>query len=333
MVKAKRFILVKRFVGFPKPTDLKLVEEELPPIKDGEFLAEAIYLSVDPYLRKKVSSFPVGDTMVGTQVAKIIESKNPKFPVGKHVVGQAGFGWRTHTISNGELTAEGLNSAVLIDLADLPLSLALGILGMPGYSAYFGFLEMLQPKAGEWLVISGAAGAVGNVVGQLAKIKGLKVIGIAGSDEKGKWLKKELGFDHFINYKTQDVGAELQRIVPEGVELYFDNVGGDVSTAVMNNMKTFGRITSCGSISNYNDTELKVVPLQHALVSRQLKMRGFQIVSLANRWNEAFKQNLEWIQQGKLKYRETITEGFHNMFNAFIDMLNGRNFGKAIVKV
>ncbi|ENN76632.1 hypothetical protein YQE_06852, partial [Dendroctonus ponderosae] len=221
MVKAKKFILSRHFVGFPQPGDLQLIEEELRPLKDGEFLAQALYLSVDPYMRKYANTIPLQSTMVGTQVAKIVDSKNDKFPVGQFVA--APFGWRTFTISNGEPAARRVPVLLLPDMGDLPLSLAIGVLGMPGNSAYFGFLEILHPQAGETIAISGAAGAVGSHVGQIAKIKGLKVIGIAGSDEKGRFLTKDLGFDHFINYKTEDISQTLQEIAPEGVDLYFDN--------------------------------------------------------------------------------------------------------------
>jgi len=294
-------------------------------------LAEAIYLSVDPYMRLYADRIPLQSTMVGTQVARITESKNSKFPVGKYVMGQ--FGWRTHTVSNGEPSPTNVPVLVIPDLEDSPLSLAIGVLGPPGNSAYFGFLEILEPKAGETLVVSGAAGAVGSHVGQIAKIKGLTVIGIAGSNEKGKWLTEDLGFDYFINYKTQNIDEKLKEIAPNGVDLYFDNVGGGVTTAVFNNMKHFGRISACGSISGYNEQAPTVTPIQPAMVHRELKMQGFINIVWKDKWSEAFKQNLEWVKQGKLKYKETVTEGFDNMFNAFTDMLKGGNTGKAIVKV
>lgn len=268
---------------------------------------------------------------MGTQVALITASKNSNFPVGKYVVGQ--FGWRTHTISDGKTSFMGFPVIVLPDFGDLSLSFALGVLGMPGNTAYFGFLEICDPKPGETVVISGAAGAVGIIVGQIAKIKGCKVIGIAGSDEKSDILLKEFGFDHAINYKTQDIKSELERLAPEGIDCYFDNVGGEISNTVMNQMKTFGRVSCCGSISGYNEDDHKATTCQTAVIWKQLKMQGFQVVQWADRWNEGTSQNLEWVKQGKLKYKETITEGFENMFKAFTDMLRGGNIGKAIVKV
>ncbi|CAG9836166.1 unnamed protein product [Diabrotica balteata] len=216
MVKGKRFVLNKVFEGFPKEHDLKVEEYELPSLKDG-----AVYLSVDPYMRAYISEMSViGNTMMGTQVAKILESKNDKFPPGRYVVGT--FGWQTHTISSDE------RLRLVPDLGGLPPSLCLGVLGMPGNTAYFGFLEICQPKPGETVVVSGAGGAVGSLVGQIAKIKGCTVIGIAGSDEKGKWLTEELGFDHFINYKTANVADELKKVAPNGVDCYFDNVSNNI---------------------------------------------------------------------------------------------------------
>ncbi|XP_072386097.1 prostaglandin reductase 1-like isoform X1 [Diabrotica undecimpunctata] len=333
MVKGKRFVLQKVFEGFPKESDFKVEEYELPPVKNGEFLAEAMYLSVDPYMRAYVSnSSMIGTTMIGSQVAKILESKNPKFPPGKYVVGY--FGWQTHTVASGERAGNTFPPFLIPDLGELPISLALGVLGMPGNTSYFGFLELCQPKQGETVVVSGAAGAVGSHVGQIAKIKGCTVIGIAGSDEKGKWLTEELGFDHFINYKTANIPEELKKAAPKGIDCYFDNVGGEISSAVLHQMNLYGRISVCGSIANYNDTTRAVAPVvQPSIVFKQLKMEGFIATRWENRWMEGIKQNLEWVKQGKVKYHETVTEGFDNMFKAFTGMLKGENTGKAIVKV
>ncbi|XP_056637016.1 prostaglandin reductase 1-like [Diorhabda sublineata] len=334
MVKAKLFVLDKHFDGWPKESDLKIVEEELPPLKNGEFLAEAVYLSVDPYMRAYEPSLSPGQTFIGTQIAKIIDSKNPKYPVGEHVIGQ--FGWRTHTISTGEIRGTvGRGTApqlVSKKLKNLPLSLALGAAGMTGNSAYFGFLEICHPKAGETVVVSGAAGGVGNQVGQIAKIKGCKVIGIAGSDDKGKWLTDELGFDHFINYKTDNVAEALKKFAPNGVDCYFDNVGGEISTIVISQMNDFGRVSKCGSISGYNEAA-KNSSIDMFIIGKQLRIEGFLVTRWIERWHEGIEQNIEWLKEGKLKYRETVTEGFGNMFKAFVEMLKGVNVGKAIVKV
>ncbi|GAB1862134.1 Prostaglandin reductase 1 [Camponotus japonicus] len=338
MVKAKKYVLVKHFVNDPQPTDLQLVEEELPPLQNEEILVEAEYLSVDPYMRPYVQRYPVGITMIGTQVAKIVESKNPNYPVGRRLVGH--FGWRTHTIINPkveESKSEEINPRpyFLPDIGDLPPSLALGALGMPGNTAYFGLMEICKPKPGEVIVISGAAGAVGAHVGQIAKNLGLTVIGICGSDEKCKWLE-ELGFDAAINYKAAPIAPTLRKFAPQGIDCYFDNVGGDISTTVIYQMRLFGRIAVCGSISTYNADSSslpKSTVLQPVILFNQLKMEGFIVRRWVKRWNEGIEQNLRWIREGKLHYRETVTKGFENMFDAFIGMLNGKNIGKAIVQV
>jgi len=334
-VKAKQYILDKHFNGLPKQSDLKLVEVELPPLKDGEFLVEAVYLSVDPYMRAYGPSLELGTVFIGSQVAKIIESKSEKYPVGKYVV--AAFGWQSHTISDGAAPKIGTPPPkVLPDFGKLPLSLALGVLGMPGNTAYFGFLEICKPKEGETVVVSGAAGAVGSLVGQIAKVKGCKVIGIAGDDAKGKWLTEELGFDHFINYKKPDLDKTLAKYAPKGVDCYFDNVGGEISSTVLSQMNLYGRISVCGSITGYN-SDLSNLPkapiIQGSVVFKQLKMEGFVVTRWIDRWQEGIHANLKWIQEGKLKYKETTTEGFENMFKAFVDMLQGGNTGKAVVKV
>ncbi|XP_074097548.1 prostaglandin reductase 1-like [Cotesia typhae] len=338
MVIAKKYIIVKYFKGEPQPSDLKLVEEELPEIKDGEILVEAEYLSVDPYMRRYTIRYPLNSTMIGGQVAKIIESKNDKYPVGKKIVGR--LGWKTHSIINVDKNDDGsklyFKPYLLPDLDDLPVSLGLGVLGNTGSTAYFGFTEICQPKAGETLVVSGAAGAVGSHVGQIGKILGMKVIGIAGSDEKCKWITRDLGFNHGINYKTQDVAVELKKVAPQGVDCYFDNVGGEISSAVIYQMNPYGRVSVCGSISAYNanpDALPKCTITQPAMVMQQLKVQGFQWLRWKDRLMEAVEKNLQWVREGKLKYRETLTEGFENMFDAFLQMLRGGNIGKAIVKV
>lgn len=215
------------------------------------------------------------------------------------------------------------------------MSIALGTLGMPGNTAYFGFLDICKPKAGEVVVVTGAAGAVGSIVGQLAKLKECKVIGVAGSDDKCKWLTDELGFDHAINYKTADIRAELKKVAPDGVDCYFDNVGGTISSTVINQMRDHGRISVCGSISAYNSpaSEWPKVPiLQPTFVFKQLTMKGFLIWSYNNRLFEGLTNMKQWVDEGKIKHRDTVTEGFENTPQAFIDMLEGKNTGKAVVK-
>ncbi|XP_067214881.1 prostaglandin reductase 1 [Linepithema humile] len=340
MVKAKKYVLMKHFTDQPKRTDLNLVEEELPALKNGEYLVEAEYLSVDPYMRLSINKYPIGMTMIGTQVAKIIESKNPDYPVGKRIVGS--LGWRTHTIVNpeaGEVDKGTISPYILPDIGDLPSSLGLGVLGMPGNTAYFGLTEVCKPKSGETIVISGAAGAIGSHVGQIAKSLGLTVIGICGSDDKSKWLTEELGFDAVIDYKTMSIAASLRKAAPQGVDCYFDNVGGGISSTVIYQMKPYGRIAVCGSISSYDmdNSDESFLPkcalLQPAILTNQLRMEGFIFWRWRDRWFEGIQHNLQLIREGKLHYRETVTKGFDNMFDAFVGMLQGQNIGKAIVQV
>lgn len=245
------------------------------------------------------------------------------------------FGWRTHTIFNPQTEKVSTPSYVLPSFGDLPISLALGTLGMPGNTAYFGFLDICQPKAGEVVVVTGAAGAVGSIVGQIAKFKGCQVIGVAGSDAKCKWLEEELGFDHTINYKTADIHAELKKAAPNGIDCYFDNVGGTISSIIINQMRDHGRISVCGSISSYNTPSSdwpKVPILQPKFIFNQLTMKGFLIWSYNDRLFEGIANMKKWVEEGKIKYRETTTNGFENMPQALIDMLQGKNTGKAIVK-
>lgn len=262
----------------------------------------------------------------------MLESKNPKYPVGAYVFGY--FGWRTFSTFNPEDMES--KPYVLPEFGKLPRSLAIGAVGMPGNTAYFGLLEICKPKAGETLVVSGAAGAVGSLVGQIGKLKGLKVIGIAGSDDKCELLLKEWGFDHAINYKTANVDEELKKAAPNGVDCYFDNVGGEISSIVLHQMNNFGRISVCGSISVYNKAISdypKLPDLQKLFNWKQLRMEGFIVMRWSNRWMEGLSHMLEWIKEGKVKYEETVTTGFENMPQAFIDMLSGKNIGKAVIKV
>lgn len=329
MVQAKAWILTSHFDGFPKDSNFQLKEEELSEPKDGEVLLEAVFLSVDPYMRPfSRIRMQEGDVMIGTQVAKVIQSKNPAFPLGSHVVSRSG--WRTHSLSDGT----DLISIMSEWPQDLPLSLALGTVGMPGLTALYGIEEVLGLQAGETLLVNAAAGAVGSVVGQIAKIKGCKVVGSAGSEAKIAFLK-ELGFDQVFNYKT--IGSledALRSASPEGYDCYFDNVGGPFSSVAIQQMKDFGRIAVCGSISTYNDATPQAGPYpQMTMIMKQLKMEGF----LQSRWPhkhpESLKKLLKWVKEGKLKFQEHITKGFENMPAAFMGMLKGDNIGKAIVAV
>ncbi|XP_053678265.1 prostaglandin reductase 1-like [Anopheles nili] len=326
---AKKWIYAKPFVDEPTLDNFQLVEETVPELQDGEFMIRAMYLSVDPYMRIYTLSFPTGTTMIGGQVGQVIESKNDAFPVGSYAFAQVG--WRTISVCDPS-KFETRKPYVLPDLGDLPLSLGAGALGTVGNTAYFGFLEICKPKANEVVVVSGAAGAVGSLVGQIAKLKGCRVIGIAGTNEKCQWLK-DVGFDGTINYREENIEAVLKQLAPDGVDCYFDNVGGHISETIKAQMKAFGRISVCGTISMYSSQPVKVVDPQRDFVWKQLMQEGFSVHRWTDRWFEGITQILAWIKEGKLKYRETITEGFENMPIAFIDMMKGGNVGKAIVKV
>ncbi|XP_053678876.1 prostaglandin reductase 1-like [Anopheles nili] len=334
MVIAKKWIYVKPFEGLPKDENFKLEEETLADeLAENEFLAEAEFLSVDPYMRPYMASYPAGSVMIGGQVAKVTASRNDRFPVGAYVFGN--FGWRTHTVVNPDKGAGDNRPYVLPSFGKHPRSLGVGVLGMPGNTAYFGFLELCQPKAGETVVVSGAAGAVGSIVGQIAKLKGCTVVGIAGTDDKCEWLRK-LGFDATINYRTvgsEGFAAALKKVTPKGVDCYFDNVGGHISQAVLGQMNLFGRISVCGTISNYNDARVQVPDPQRDFVFKQLRQEGFLVTRWTKRWMEGIEANLRWIEEGKLTYQETVTEGFERMPEAFVSMLTGGNTGKAVVKV
>eukprot|EP00731_Ephydatia_muelleri_P016525 Em0009g949a len=344
MVVAKKYVLKSHFQGLPKREDLEIVEEELPPLKDGEILTETLWLSVDPYMRPYSQRMKLGDTMIGELVAKVTESKNPGYAVGDVIV--TNVGWRTHTILGESFFQQSMPKIRKVDPSiNLPSSTAVGILGMPG------------PKSGETLVVTGAAGAVGSAVGQIAKIKGCRVVGFAGSDDKVAYLKS-IGFDEAINYKTvTSISDAVKKACPNGVDMFFDNVGGEFFEVVLSQMNTFGRVSVCGCISQYNLEEppkdvvwvagaylgpvvvmciilVSTRPVSSLILFHQLKVEGF----LVWRWNieewaASFKEIAQWIQEGKLKYEETVTEGFDKMFDAFLGLFKGENLGKAVVKV
>uniref|UniRef100_A0A8V0XY15 Prostaglandin reductase 1 n=1 Tax=Gallus gallus TaxID=9031 RepID=A0A8V0XY15_CHICK len=295
----------------------------------AELLLESVFLSVDPYMRPySKRDMKEGDVMIGTQVARIVESKNPAFAVGTFVV--ANRGWRTHFISDGK----DLNLLPASWPESLPKSLALGTVGMPGLTAYVGLFEICKMKPGETVLVNAAAGAVGSVVGQLAKIGGCKVVGCAGSDSKVAYLKN-IGFDEAFNYKTvASLDEALRKASPDGYDCFFDNVGGEFASIAINHMKKFGRIAVCGAISQYNDSVPQKGPyIQIPMIFNELSMKGFIVSSWHNHREEGVKALLKWVLEGKLKYHEQVTERFENMPAAFIGMLKGENLGKAVVKV
>lgn len=279
-------------------------------------------------MRVAAKKLKEGDSMMGEQVARVVESKNSAFPTGTIVV--ALLGWTSHSISDGN----GLRKLPAEWPDKLPLSLALGTVGMPGLTAYFGLLDICGLKGGETVLVNAAAGAVGSVVGQIAKLKGCKVVGTAGSDEKVAYLKK-LGFDVAFNYKTvKSLEEALRTASPDGYDCYFDNVGGEFSNTVILQMKTFGRIAICGAISQYNRTgPCPPGPSPEVIIYQQLRMEGF----IVTRWQGEVRQKaltdlMNWVSEGKIRYHEYITEGFEKMPAAFMGMLKGDNLGKTIVK-
>uniref|UniRef100_A0A3P9H6I9 Prostaglandin reductase 1 n=1 Tax=Oryzias latipes TaxID=8090 RepID=A0A3P9H6I9_ORYLA len=329
MVQAKSWILAKHFDGFPKNSDFNLKVEELPEPKNGEVVLEAVFLSVDPYMRPFSKLYmKEGDVMIGTQVAKVIQSKNSAFPVGSHVVSSCG--WTTHSISDGK----DLTPLMSDWPKDVSLSMALGAIGMPGLTALHGLEDVLGLKEGETLLVNAAAGAVGSVVGQIAKIKGCKVVGSAGSEAKVAFLK-ELGFDEAFNYKTvSSLEEALRKASPDGYDCFFENVGGDFSYVALQQMKYFGRVAVCGSISMYNDATPQIGPFPHlAIMWKELKVEGFMQSRWKDRHPESLRRLMGWYREGKLQCREHVTKGFENMPAAFMGMLKGDNTGKAIIAV
>lgn len=330
----KTINLKQRPVGTPTLNDFELKEQDTElKLSDGEILLETKYLSVDPYLRGRMSDaksyvppFEVGGPINSGIIAEVIESKNEKFKKGDFVSNR--MDWKTKQISNGE----GLQK---VDSSKAPLSAYLGIIGMTGLTAYLGLHEIGKPMKGETLVVSGAAGAVGSVVGQIGKILGLRVIGIAGSDEKIDLLKSEFGFDHGINYKTtKDMKSAIKEAAPDGVDIYFDNVGGPISDAVLFSINRFARMVICGAISVYNSTELPTgLSVQPFLIKNSALMQGFIISNYADKFAVAMKQLSTWLGEEKLTYSETIVEGFENAPQAFLDMMKGNKKGKMVVKV
>ena len=327
-------LLKNRPEGKPTLADFEFVKEETTlNINEGEVLLETAYVSVDPYLRGRmgdaksyVQPFELGKAIHSGVVAKVIDSKNKNFKTGDFVSGM--LDWKTKQVAAGE----GL---LKVDSEKAPLSAYLGILGMTGLTAYCGLTQIGKPVAGETLVVSGAAGAVGSVVGQIGKILGLRVIGIAGTDEKVEMLKSKFGFDEGINYNTsKDIRAEIAKAAPNGVDIYYDNVGGPISDAVLFSINKFARMVICGAISVYNNTELPTgLSVQPFLVKNSALMQGFIVSNYADKFPEAMTHLSGWLAEGKLNYTETIVDGFDNIPKAFIDLFDGKNTGKMIVKI
>ena len=319
--------------GMPKESDFQLTESPVPRPAGGEILVRSRYLSVDPYIRGRltgvttyVKGIQPGELVGAGAVGEVVESNDPRFAPGDIAEGM--LGWQEYAVA----PAKALRK---FDPEGHPISTALYVLGMPGLTAYFGLLEICRPQPGETVVVSGAAGAVGSLVGQIAKIKRCRAIGVAGSDEKVDFLTKEMGFDSGFNYKTTtDYQAKLKELCPNGIDIYFDNVGGRVTDEVMRLIATRARIAVCGQISQYNATQPEMGPRWLGqLIVKQARMEGFLVFQFADRYEAALQQLSAWLRQGKIRYREDVVEGIENTPRAFIGMLEGRNLGKQLVKL
>lgn len=329
----RQILLNRRPQGMPVEEDFKLVETPIPELQDGEFLAKTIYLSVDPYMRGRMNDrksyaepYKLDEVIGGGTVSRVIASKNPKFKEGDLTVGM--LGWQEYAISNGEGVRNGVPDGV-------PMSACLGVLGMPGMTGYFGLLDIADPKKGETVVVSGAAGAVGSLVGQIARIKGCRVVGTAGSDEKVNHIVNDLGFDAGLNYKTsENYFKDLKELCPDGVDVYFDNVGGPITDAVIAMINDKARISVCGQIALYNSEKAEEGPrFLWKLIEKQAKVEGFLVFQFVKKYRQAYLELTEWVRDGKIKYRENIVQGIENAPAAFIGMLNGENTGKQLVQV
>lgn len=329
----KAVLFKNRPTGKPQTSDFEIVEEQDPKPVEGEILLRSLYISVDPYLRGRMRNeesyippFKLNEPMESNVVAEVIGSRNSNFKKGEFVSGM--LQWKELQVSKGT----GLNK---IDKELAPLSAFLGVLGLTGLTAYLGLEKIADLKAGETLVVSGAAGAVGSIVGQIGRLKGCMVIGIAGSDEKVRHIEEKFGFEKGINYNsTNDMRKAIAEICSDGVDVYFDNVGGEILDAVLANINKDARIINCGAISLYNETEIPVGPRPEGiLIKKTALMQGFLVRDHAKDFGPALRQLAAWLEEGELEYDETIVEGFENLPEAFIGLFEGKNTGKMVVKV
>jgi NADPH-dependent curcumin reductase CurA len=333
----KQIVLASRPDGAATADNFKLVETPLPELADGQVLVRHHYLSLDPYMRGRMSEAksyaapqPLGEVMIGGTAGEVVASKHPKFQPGDHVVGTGG--WQQYAIVDAN--APGVLHKV--DTAKVPLSAYLGAVGMPGVTAWYGLVKLIEPKAGQTVAVSAASGAVGSVVGQLAKARGCRVVGIAGGPEKCAYVVDELGFDACIDYKqhadAKSLAKALKEACPDGIDGQFENVGGMVLDAVMLRMNAFGRIALCGMIAGYGGQPIPLTWPQLILQSR-LRMEGFIVSEHMDVWPEALRELGSLVASGRLKYRESIAQGIENAPQAFLGLLAGKNFGKQLVKL
>jgi NADPH-dependent curcumin reductase CurA len=332
----KRIVLASRPVGEPRESDFRIEEMLAPTAGPGEMLLRTLWLSLDPYMRGRMSDAPsyakpveIGQVMEGRTVSEVVTSNRDGFAAGDIVFGPSG--WQTHAVTDGK----GYRR---IDPAIAPVSTALGVLGMPGMTAYTGLLDIGQPKAGETVVVSAASGAVGSVVGQIARIKGARVVGIAGGPDKCGYVAEDLGFDSCVDHRTPDLAARLKAACPNGIDVYFENVGGAVFEAVFPLLNNFARVPVCGQIATYNVTEmpagaLRTSQLTRAILTKRLTLRGFIVSDFAARHGDFLRDVSAWLREGKIKYREDVVDGIDKAPRALIGLLRGENFGKMLVRV
>jgi NADPH-dependent curcumin reductase CurA len=327
----RQLLLVNRPTGEPQESDFRLVETPVPEPGPGQFLARTVYLSLDPYMRGRMSAAAsyaqpaeLNKPMVGGTVGQVVHSKHLGFAAGDFVVGYGG--WQEYSLSSGK-------GAYKLDPNLGPLSYALGVLGMPGLTAYCGLLDVGRPKAGDTVVVSAAAGAVGSVVGQIAKIKGCRAVGVAGSEEKCTFVVKELGFDACVNYHTADLRGALALACPQGIDVYYDNVAGPVLEAVLRLINLGARIPLVGLISQYNAATLPPGPNLLPLLIKRALIQGFLVSDYEHRRDEFLRDVSGWIKAGKIKYREDVVQGLENAPRAFLGLFRGANFGKLLVQV
>src|SRR5436305_8475948 len=332
---AKRIVLVSRPVGEPKASNFRLEDCAIPAPGEGQVLLRTIWLSLDPYMRGRMSEgpsyvppVPIGGVMEGGTVSEVMDSKNPAFAKGDIVLSRAG--WQTHALSDGK----GLSK---IDPRLGPVSTAVGVLGMPGMTAYTGLLDIGKPQPGETVVVAAASAAVGSAAGQIARIKGARAVGIAGGKDKCDYVKRELGFDECVDHRDPNLASRLKEACPKGIDVYFENVGGAVFEAVYPLLNAFARIPVCGLIAQYNDTEGKVPKwassMMRSVLTKRLTIRGFIVSDFAARHADFLRDMSAWVREGKVKHREFVTDGLDSAPGAFMGLLKGANFGKQLVRV
>jgi NADPH-dependent curcumin reductase len=332
----QRIVLASRPVGEPTLDNFRSEKLPIPHLGPDEMVLRTLWLSLDPYMRGRMSDAPsyakpvgIGDAMEGGTVSEVVASNLPQFAKGDIVVGRTG--WQTHALSDGS----GLQK---VDPTRAPIQTALGVLGMPGMTAYMGLLEIGKPAAGETVVVAAASGAVGSVVGQIARIKGAHAVGIAGGPEKCRYVTEELGFDACVDHRASDFVGRLAAACPKGIDVYFENVSGAVFEAVFPLLNPFARIPVCGLISMYNATSLSpgqiLLPhLMRAILSKRLTFRGFIVSDFSARYGDFMRDVSAWVREGHIKYREDVVEGLENAPRALIGLLRGENFGKLLVRV